>query len=236
MESMKSLMETVGNKAKAQEIGVKIAEKKKDLAALKASPPPVFSQSDRAEISAYIEGNGPMPSKLSPEQQKDLDRMTSLSKNGMHFTTDKMQDLPAGEAFARIIENPHASFGDQVCYKTFKDGFITMSTMRPSYLAPLDVFISNTKKGYVFYDNSSGKPEPVLDAGEFIKRFKDRLDEALVWAVDGSYVSPEKADEIKSRIETEELASGLDMPGDRPSIEEGENEVIIGGIVLEKKR
>jgi len=236
MEDMKYIMDKVGNKAKAQELGAKIAEKKKDLAALKASPPPVFSQSDREDISAYIEGKGPMPSKLSPDQQKALDRMASLARNGMHFTNGIMEELPAGEAFARIMENPQAGFGDQVSYKTYSNGNIVMATMRPPYLAPLDVFITGTRKGYVFYDNSSGKPEPVLDAGDFIKKFKDRLDEALVWAVDGSYVSPEKADEIKARFETEELASGLDTPGDRPSIEESENEVIIGGIVLEKKR
>ncbi|MHC9543262.1 MAG: hypothetical protein AB9903_27440 [Vulcanimicrobiota bacterium] len=235
MEQMKSIMDAFGNKTKAQEIGNNIAAKKKELAAVKASPPHVFSQTEKEEISSYIEGKGPMPSSFNPEQQQALDRMSSLARNGMHFTSHDMKDIPPGEAFVRIMENPYASFGNQVSFKTFEDKGIVMATMRPQYLAPLDVFISGTKKGYVFYDNSSGTPKPVQKATDFISRFKDHLDEAVVWAVDGSYVTPEKADEIKARLEMEEMASELSAPTDRPSIEEDDNVVIIGGIVLEKK-
>ncbi|MGV8122912.1 MAG: hypothetical protein AB2L14_24390 [Candidatus Xenobiia bacterium LiM19] len=235
MEQMKSLMDSFGNKAKAQEIGNKIAAKKNELAAVKASPPHVFSQKEKEEISSYIEGKGPMPSSFKPEQQQALDRMSSLARNGMHFSIDCMKEIPPDEAFVRIMENPYASFGNQVSFKTFEDNSIVMATLRPQYLAPLDVFITGTKKGYVFYDTSSGSPKPVQKATDFISRFKDHLDEAVVWAVDGSYVTPEKADEIKARLEMEEMASELSAPTDRPSIEEDNDVVIIGGIVLEKK-
>ncbi|MDQ7821722.1 MAG: hypothetical protein RDV48_02895 [Candidatus Eremiobacteraeota bacterium] len=161
--------------------------------------------------------------------------MSSLARNGMHFTSQDMKELPPAEAFVRMMENPYAGYGDQVCYKTHENGFTVMATMRPPHLAPLDMFITGTRKGYVFYDTTSGTPEPVGKAGDFITKFKDRLDEAVVWAVDGSYVTMEKAEEIKARIEIEGLASELEAPKDLPSIEETDDVVIIGGIVLEKR-
>jgi len=235
MEQMKSVMDAFGNKTKSQEIGSKIEAKKKELIALKASPPPVFSAQEKDEIASYIEGRGAMPTSFKPEYQQALDHMKSLVINGMHFTSQDMKNIPPQDAFVRMMENPYAGYADQVCYQTQDGRGTVMSTMRPPYLAPLDVFITNTKKGYVFYDTSSGTPEPVLKAGDFITKFKDRLDEAVVWAVDGSYVTPDRAEEIKARIELDDMTSGLSAPAYKPCIEEDNDVVIIGGIVLEKK-
>ena len=235
METIYALMSKLGNKEKANQIKASIDKKKNELEEAKSAPPPQQIDDElKSQVTDFINGKCTMPDGLSDENKGYLEDFASLAKDGMTFSNSMMQPMSFDDAFAKLVGKKFHGFGDQVMYTTSEGGMIKMSTLRPQYVKPLATFIKYSKKGFVFYDKTERGYQPVKTAEEFIKTFMDNPQDAVVEAVDGSFVTPDKA--VKMKHEQELKAMIPDEPRERPEIVEKEDTVIIGGVVLKKRK
>jgi hypothetical protein len=233
LESMQSLLRQMGNSAKAGELAKTIDMKKKLLKEAQSSPPQGISGELRNEVADYIKGSRRMPDGLRPENKERLESFASLARNGMTFTDHSWKDLAPEEAFTRLVEVSYHDAQSQVMYKTFENGKISLATLRPDYLKPLDRFITYSKKGFIFFDKTEKGYVPVKSAGDFIRIYRENPDDAVVQAVDGSYVTPDVAAKILLDREVRELIPRDDK--DRPDVIQKGDEVVIGGVVLKRR-
>ena len=235
MESMYAMMKRFGNGAKADQIKASIEKKKKMLEEAKnAPPPPQITGELKSKISDFITKKGQMPSELDSANQEHLKEFASLIDNGMTFSNKSFQDMKPEDAFGQLIGTKYQGMDNQVMYKTYEGGMIAMSTLRTEYLKSLDHFIKYSKKGYVFYEKKDQGYQPLKTAREFIEKFQDNPDEALVIAADGTLVKPDKAMKIKAEQELRQLVP--DDNKEKPEIIQKEDTVIIGGVVLKKRK
>lgn len=235
MESMYAMMKKFGNGAKADQIKASIDKKKKMLEEAKnAPPPPQITDELKSKISDFITGKGQMPTELDSTNQEQLKSFASLIDNGMAFSDRSYQDMKPEDAFGKLIGTRYQGMDNQVMYKTYEGGMIAMSTLRTEYLKSLDHFVKYSKKGYVFYEKKDQGYQPLKTAREFIQAFQDNPDEALVIAADGTLVKPDKAMKIKAEQELRQLIP--DDNKEKPEIIQKEDTVIIGGVVLKKRK
>lgn len=237
LESMYDLMNQLGSKEKADQIKTAIESKKKLLEEIKNAPPPQEMTDELKEgVTDFINAKCPMPAELDRDNQEKLEHFSSLVKNGMSFTDSSYQQLEPADAFCKLIETKYHSMENQVTYQTYQDGMTLSSTFRPEYIKPLNIFIKYSKKGFTFHEKTESGYEPITVANDFIKKYKENPDEAVVKAMDGSFVKPEKALRMKVEKEIMEMIPEEPKPGERPTIIQKEDSVIIGGVVLKKNR
>ncbi len=235
METMYAMMKKFGNSAKADQIKASIDKKKKMLEeARNAPPPPQITDELKSKISDFITGKGQMPSELDKSNQDHLKNFASLIDNGMTFSDRSYKDMKPEDAFGQLVGTRYQGMDNQVMYKTYEGGMIAMSTLRTEYLKSLDHFVKYSKKGYVFYEKKGQGYQPLKTAREFIEAFQDNPDEALVIAADGKLVKPDEAMKIKAEQELREMIP--DENKEKPEIIQKEDMVIIGGVVLKKRK
>lgn len=235
LEGMRDISRSLGNNKKAQELTSAIEKKKALLKELKSAPPlPVITDGQKSKIGDYIRGLGPMPLDLNDGVKDKLEHFRSLVVNGMAFSDSSMQELKSEEAFSRLVSKRWHSREDQVQYKTIDGDYMVFSTLRPDYVKPLDHFIKNSKKGFVFYENKDGAYKPLRTAGEFLDVYKDNPEGALVKTLDDRYVTADEAARLMAEREIKGMIpQGMDEM--KPQIVEEDDMVIIGGVILRKK-
>ena len=235
-ESVRDLLRTTGNHNSAADMQKKINELKKKLQEMKAAPmPPVISEETKAKIGDYIRGLGEMPADLDDSVKEKLELFRSLVVNGVHFTTIMLDDLSSEEAFCRLITIRNPGTFDQIGYQSIEDNKTVTATLRPDYLKALDHFVKYSKKGFVFYRQEGQEHIPVLKAREFVTVFKNNPEGALVRTADGRYMTAEEA--VKTIAEQELRGMILEStPGEQPEIIEADDMVVIGGVVLQKRK
>jgi len=239
LESMYAIMKQFGNKDKTEKMKTAIENKKKLLEEIKnGPPPPTITEELKKGVADYINVKGSIPAELGKEDQDKLEHFTSLVKGGMSFTDSSMQPMEPADAFCKLIGTKFHDFKNQVMYRTYDNssGMTQLSTFRPEYVKPLDTFIKYSRKGLTFHEKTDSGYEPITDAGDFIKKYKTNPEDAVVKAMDGSFVKPEKALRMKAEKEIMELVPEELEPGEKPMIIQKEDVVIIGGVVLKKNR
>lgn len=237
LENLKKIQSMFGKGKNTDKIEKSIQQKKELLEKMKTMPPPQqFDDDLKAEIAVFLDGKAKMPDGISDENKEPLNQFKSLIQNGMTFSDFHMQNLMPEDAFARLMGTRFHSMDNQVMYKTSENDMIKMSTFRPEYLKPLEHFIKYSKKGFVFHRKTGNGFDPVTDAGKFIDFFRDNPEKAVVQADDGSFVLPGEAMKIRTQMEIEQMIPDKADNGVKPEIIDEGNIVIIGGVVLNKRK
>ncbi|MCD4783853.1 MAG: hypothetical protein K8T10_08520 [Candidatus Eremiobacteraeota bacterium] len=237
LESMYAVMGKFGSKDKTEKLKASIESKKKLLEEIKnGPPPPEITEELKKGVADFISAKGTMPAGLDKDNQEKLEHFSSLVKNGMAFTDNSYKQLEPADAFCRLVGTKFHGVENQVMYRTYQDGMTALSTFRPEYVKPLDIFIKGSKRGLTFHEKTKSGYEPITTAADFIKKYKANPEEAVVKAIDGSFVKPEKALRMKAEKEIMEMIPEKSEPGERPVIIQKEDSVIIGGVVLKKNR
>lgn len=236
LESLLKLMESMGNHGKSNEIKQAIENKKKQLEIAK-QPGITLSDDFKNSAASYINSGGKTkpPSGLSSDEMKILDSLISLVKNGMHFSDSNLDEIMPEDVYCRLLENKVPDINEQVRYKTYEDGKIVLSTLRPEYVNPLNHFVVYTQKGFVFFRKDENGYSRITSAKDFIDSYKNDYETAVVKAIDDRYVTPDEAIRIKTEREIKGMMPEETENTEKPRIINEDDFIIIGGVILKKK-
>jgi hypothetical protein len=214
-----------------------IATRRKQLAEA-AKGPRTFSEAELAAIRASLV---PAATAIDPAVPADLHQKLAdfrrLVDQGVQLTDAEMKDLEPADAFVRLVRVPWHAENEQIRFKTYQDHAIVLTTLRPEYLHSLSYYADKTRDGVVFYEKKNDEFARIDSPHEFIMRYADKPESALVKALDGAFVPLEDAKRRELEL-TKKLMVINQVPGqgENPKVEDLGDTISIGGIVVKKRR
>ncbi len=199
-----------------------------------------ISPQTRQGVVDFLQGQSPLPSEFTAEQEEQAEVFKRLTDRGVRFCrqSDLSQTLSPSEALLEYLTNPAPAMMDKVSILTHTAEGIGAASLSPSRLETIDWFLERTQKGEIFYRQPLEAAGTVLEATnpDGMLQVKDLMDfliayndptEALV-KFDAGYRAYGELEADRRYLENlaEERDSNL--------IEDFDDYVVVGGVVLDK--
>lgn len=235
LEKMRDIYSQQGQSAQARKMAQTIAERRTQLQQAEL-PPREFTEDMRSQIKGFLDSRQPLPATFPDDLRAPLADFASLVEQGVGFAGNGYKDLAPDEAFVRLEERGWHSMSQQVMFRTYEQGGIMLSTLRPKALHGLAYYVDQTRQGQVFYEEKDGDHVRIDNPRDFLRCYQDDPSQARVKAVDGTFVPLEQArlKEIEWTRKMIDINQG--GPVDAPQVKDLGDTVSIGGVVIRKRK
>ncbi|GMU57479.1 MAG: hypothetical protein AMXMBFR33_66250 [Candidatus Xenobia bacterium] len=217
---------------------------------LAAEPPRQFSPETHTQVAAFLAG-GPSPTTLEPQDLEKLTVFKKLADQGVQFvepplkfyqvdqdgvgfdTASRIKTTPPECAFLKLIAYKFHTPENQLHFCTMNGSMLSTSTLRADYLGGLDFFLEQSQQGQTFYKKTDKGYEAIEWASDFISTYKADPQGALVQARPGDLLQTARALETDGYVPFRELTA---RPDSQPGVAESQGQVVVGGVLLRKRR
>lgn len=217
---------------------------------LAAEPPRQFSPETHSQVAAYLAG-GPSPTALEPQDLEKLTVFKKLADRGVQFvepplkfyqidqdgmgfdTASRIQTTPPECAFLKLIAYKFHTPENQLHFCTMQGSMLSTATLRADYLESLEFFLDQSQRGQAFYKKTDKGYEAIEWASDFVSTYKADPQSALVKARPGDLLQTAQAIESDGYIPFRDLQAG---PESQAQVAESQGQVVVGGVLLRKRR
>ncbi|MEW6283471.1 MAG: hypothetical protein AB1758_32980, partial [Candidatus Eremiobacterota bacterium] len=215
---------------------------------------------------AYLAGTGPLPVGLTEADHEHLKVFSELVRKGIQFVNPDalsgvrqygngqdqlgletsgfpLPTLAPECAFLKLIAYRFHTPENQVQYATVNGNMLSMATLRPQYLKGLDFFLRESEQGQEFYRLSKSGYEKVELAWDFLGSYADDPEGALVLRKEGevdvsSAIRALTGEDGESYfyVPFRDAGRRAGVAPDTPAVEVRGKQVVVGGVVLKRRR